>query len=149
MIRKYLMLIIVLVVILFAGCKNSPNNLQNSSKLNVCEDLANALDKSIVDSNNPPGRFIISSFEGIVGGTLTDIMSKGTDRGYNSYTLTFKGIDSHGELYLLTSSNKTLPYQIGQFFQFDLENRNRFSAALSGSFIDNDLDRLIIVKCRN
>ena len=130
----------ILVIIFLVGCTTK---IQPTT----CEELADKLDKTIIDTNNPPGRFIISEFEGIVGGTLTNISNNGLDRGYNSYILTFKGANSEGELYLITSSNSQLPYKIGQFYKFNLSNRNQYSAALSGSFIDNNLDKLILVSC--
>ena len=114
---------------------------------NACERLAKKLDKTIIDTNNPPGRFSIDEYEGIVGGTLTNIKNNGPDHGYNSYILTFRGVHSEGDLYLITSSKLELPYKTGQFYKFDLANINQYSAALSGSFIDNKLDKLIPVSC--
>ena len=118
-----------------------------AQQINSCEKLAKNLDKKIVDTNNPSGRFIISGYTGMVGGTLINIKNNGQDRNSNSYTLTFKGINSEGNLYLITSSNSELPYKIGQFYRFDLKNKNQYSAAVSGSFIDHELDKLTPISC--
>ncbi len=142
--RKSHLVLAILVIIFLSGCTTEIQN--NDVQTNTCEGLTDKLDKAIVDTNNPPGRFIIDGFEGIVGGTLTNVKDSGLDRGYNSYILTFKGSNSEGDLYLITSSNSGLPYKIGRFYRFDLANKSK-SAALSGGFIDNNLDKLISIDC--
>src|SRR3989344_1183927 len=91
-----------------------------AQQINSCEKLAKNLDKKIVDTNNPSGRFIISGYTGMVGGTLINIKNNGQDRNSNSYTLTFKGINSEGNLYLITSSNSELmPLKVSVYeFEF-------------------------------
>ncbi len=142
--RKSYLVLAVLAIIFLSGCTTETKN--NNIQTNTCKELTDRLDKEIVDTNNPPGRFIIEGFEGIVGGTLTNIKNNGLDRGYNSYILTFKGSNSEGELYLITSSKSGLPYKIGQFYKFDLANKSK-TAALNGGFIDNNLDKLTPVDC--
>jgi hypothetical protein len=138
-------IIAVFGILIISGCVKQTET--PDSQLTSCDELAKKLDSTIIDTNNPPGRYIISEFEGIVGGTLMDIKYNGLDRGYNSYLLTFQGISSEGELYLITLSNETLPYKTGQFYKFDLADINKYSAALSGSFIDNNLDKFVPITC--
>jgi hypothetical protein len=147
--------------IMLSGCTNQIADVQtNNDDANgitptqaLCDELAVKLDAQITDTNNPPGRFIISSLGenvGEVGGTLRDIKNNGLDRNYNSYVLTFQGKESNskGELYLLTTSNETLPYIAGKFYSFDLQNINKYSAATSGMFIDNELNKLTQIDCK-
>ncbi len=147
--KKSLIIILFIVVIILVGVASYIllNQQNTNNYLNSCEKLSDRLDENIVDTNNPPGRFSIQGYEGTVGGTLVNIKDNGLDRDYQSYTLAFRGKNAEGELYLITQSSDALPYQIGQFYKFDLSNRNQYSAALSGSFIDNDLNKLVPVAC--
>ena len=106
------------------------------------------LDEKIIDTNNPPGRFVISDFEGIVGGTLIEIsepwyyVPSDEEQGKVTYTMKFKGINEMGDLFLRTSSDTALSYTVGSFYKFDLKNRNQYSMQLSGAFMDSELDAL-------
>jgi len=99
-------------------------------------------------SNNSQGPFIINDFEGIMGGTLIDIsdswyyVSSDRENGKTTYTLTFQGINKTGEIFLRTLSNNTLNYQLGNFYKFDLANKNQYSMQLSGAFIDLEMNAL-------
>lgn len=141
---KFFLLFIIIVI---TGC--SYNNIQNfSSDTELsCNDLAKNLDEKIIDTNNPPGKFIISDFEGVVGGTLIAISNDTFIRGHNGYLLTFRGIEKEGTLSFGTISEDDFPYEIGRFYKFNLANKNQYSAALSGAFIDNDLDKLEEINC--
>lgn len=131
----------LLFVLMFFGCM--PPSIDD----NVCVNLAKALDSVIVDSNNPSGRFIISGFSGVVGGTLVSVDYLDLDRGLSSYELVFRGLGKSGSLYLVSSNNGSIPYVVGSFYSFDLANKNRYSSALSGSFIDHDFDKLTEINC--
>ena len=80
----------------------------------------------------------------MVGGTLIDKEDCQYVDTYKHYEcdLTFEGYDKQGKL-LLTSSTDSLPYQIGQFYRFDLGGycERIFSMAFSGSF-GGDLEPL-------
>ncbi len=138
-------IIAILALIIIGGYiqQTKPN-----SQINACEELAKNLDEKIIDTNNPPGRFIISDFEGIVGGTITKIsepqyfLPSDEEQSKITYTITFKGINKAGDLFLRTSSETTLPYRIGAFYRFDLKNINQYSAQLSGAFMDPELNAL-------
>jgi len=112
---------------------------------NSCERLAKSLDKKINYGQ-------IGGFHGIVGGTLTNVSEAWyfvpTDREQNrtTYTLTFRGIDKEGALYLRTDSNNLFSYEVGKFYKFDLSNR-RMSGYLSGSYFDLNMTELEQVIC--
>ena len=145
--KKIISLLTIFNLVLLAACVSKEPMQQY--QVNICDELANKLDSVIEDTNNPLGNFRITGWEGIVGGTLTNIENKGFSdySGYYEYDLTFKGKGKKGKLYLITKTYQELPYQIGQFYKFDLANRNKYSAALSGSFIDNNADKLTSVSC--
>jgi hypothetical protein len=142
--NNHLMTVLIILAILFGIIGYISLNQKSE---NVCNSLKIKLDEKITDTNNPPGRFVIGGFDGIVGGTLTNIEDNGLDRGYQSYILTFKGKNNEGTLYLMTDPERNLPYKIGEFYQFDLSNKNQYSAALHGSFMDYNLDKLIPINC--
>jgi len=146
----FALLIIVFVwAFYFESCDNCPPLTDGRTTHHYsCQELEEELDKVIIDSNNPPGRFIIIGYEGVVGGTLTGIDSPGFDKysGFYEHFLTFKGKTKEGELLLITKTDQKLPYNIGEFYKFDLANRRKYGY-LSGSFIDNNLNKLIPVIC--
>lgn len=121
--------------------------ITSTFQTNTCEQLAKNLDEKIIDTNNPPGDFIIGDFEGIVGGTIIKISEPSYEenivlRRYLTYTITFIGVNKVGDLFLRTKSETTLPYKVDQFYKFDLKNKNKYSAELSGVFIDTELNAL-------
>jgi hypothetical protein len=140
-------LLLTLIVITGCGYDTSQDNSPNINPELSCEDLAKNLDEKIIDSNNPPGNFRIQGFEGVVGGTLISISNDTFIRDHNGYVLTFRGIEKEGKLSLGTVSEESFPYEIGKFYKFDLANKNQYSAALSGAFIDNNLDKLEEINC--
>ena len=144
--HKYIGIIAVLGIII-SGCAQI-----EAPDTRICEELAIKLDERIVDTNNPPGRFIIDGYEGVVGGTLIEISEPSyyalydENQGIVTYHMTFKGINKKGSLPLRTSSD-TLRYEIGEFYKFDLENINQYSMQLSGAFLDPNQDALERMDC--
>lgn len=108
---------------------------------NNCKKLAQELDAKITNRGSVGGN------TGIVGGKLIKIsqlwyyLPSDEEYGKITYTMTFKGIDNEGYLYLRTLSNTSLPYEIEKFYKFNLNN-TRLSGMLSGVFIDSELDAL-------
>ena len=145
-------IIAILGILVISGCvqqtKTPDTNTVPNTQTNTCEELAKNLDEKIIDTNNPPGRFIISDFEGTVGGTLTKIsepsyyVPSDEEQGKLTYTMTFQGINKMGDLFLRTSSDTALPYKVGAFYKFDLKNKNQYSMQLSGAFMDPELNSL-------
>jgi hypothetical protein len=85
-------IVIIVIVMAWFISGNSINRFFGISNW-YCDELANKLDSVIEDTNNPPGRFIISGWEGVVGGVLTNVENHGYDSwiGMYDYDLTFKG----------------------------------------------------------
>ena len=145
-------IIITILGIFLSGCVQQTKTLDTTpipdTKTDTCEELAKKLDEKIIDTNNPPGRFIIKDFEGIVGGKLIKIsepwyfVPSDEEQNKVTYTMTFKGINKMGDLSLRTSSDLELPYKTGEFYKFDLKNKNQFSMQLSGAFMDPNLNAL-------
>lgn len=142
--------IIILGMVLISGCvqqqtlnckelaKNLDNYIKGDEQIFVefpeCDDW--------LYSGKPPI---------IVGGTLIDISDRRFNIGYEhyEYSLTFQGYNKQGKLNLVTYTSKSLPYQIGQFYKFDLGDycQTILSMALSGSFVDRDLNKLEPMNC--
>lgn len=140
----------LLVLLLFlVGC-NLPTETSQTISQTPCEELAKRLDGNIIDTNNPPGRFIIGDSDesnALVGGKLVEISelrySLDSDKPeIVTYDLAFKGVNKKGILFLRTWANTTLKYKIGEFYQFDLKNINKYSMQLSGTFTDKNQDLL-------
>ncbi len=68
-----------------------------------------------------------------------------------AYDLTFRGSNSYkeGRLFIITYSDKTIPYKIGQFYKFDLSDycKTRNSGTFGGSFLDENLDAFQPLDC--
>ncbi len=127
------------------------NESNNSSDINLtsynitidtnnCEELTKRLDSST-------NHGLIQGFEGIIGGTIIKIsepyyyIPQDEEQGKTTYTLTFNGINEQGKLYLRIYGND-LKYKLGQFYKFDLANKNKHSMQLSGAFIDIEMNAL-------
>ena len=135
--KKVLIFLLLLVIIIsITGCSNE------------CKRLAKKLDNKIVERPNPFGRFMIVGFEGVVGGTLIEINGGEYNDylGYYDYWLVFKGKEKTGVFGLISRSNN-ISYKIGQFYKFDLSSRNKYSARLSGAFIDTNFTKLQPLNC--
>ncbi len=138
--EKIIISIFLFSLLLFTACAiTAPNE---------CETLALKLDSNIMDTNNPPGRLIISGNEGFVAGTLLEVKEYGFDESsnYYAYDLTFAGKNKQGNLYLITNQ-ETITLQIGTFYKFDLANV-RQNGKLAGSFIDENLDKFQAIVCQ-
>lgn len=149
---NYILGLVILSMFFIVGCTQSTDlpsaKKTTTTQTDICEELAQKLDEKIIDTNNPPGRFIINGFDGVVGGKLVKIsepfyyVPSDEENKKVTYNMTLKGINKEGDLFLRTSSGSTLPYEVGKFYKFDLKNRNQYSSQLSGVFMDPNLDAL-------
>lgn len=150
--QKYYWIIWIVAVfgfLVISGCvpqtRTQDISTSPNTQTNTCEKLALDLDDKIIDTDNPTGRFVIGGFEGIVGGTLINVSAPAyyvpsdEEQGKATYTMTFKGINKKGDLFLRTSSDAALPYIVGEFYKFDLKNKDQYSMQLSGVFMDPEL----------
>lgn len=141
-----IVLIGVLAIVFLSACATT----QVSNK---CNDLKNAFDER--SGKGGRGTAIIATTEEcdagnpiIVGGTLLEI-TKGDEGIYGYYyRLNFQGDTETSELYM-NSGEEQLPYQVGTFYKFDLQNRckNRYSMFTSGSFSDPNKTNLQAMSC--
>lgn len=127
------------------------NEINSAESESYCRVLSERFDSRLVDTNNPAGRYIINAqTEGIsiVGAILAQATQNSDYDEYNSYTLKFISLDGNiGELYLITTSKQALPYETGNFYEFDARNIDIYSMHNSGLFIDNELNKLKPVNC--
>jgi hypothetical protein len=125
--------IVVLVLVIIIGFV-----LKDSFGLSECEKLSSNFDS--VD---------LRGSQGIIGGTLTNIIGPKYEESYNlnSYFFSFHGKIKDYDIYVLQGSNSIpLSYEIGKFYKFDL-SKKRISGYLSGSFIDINSTLFIPMEC--
>jgi hypothetical protein len=111
-------------------------------KQSLCDMLATGFDFS----NNDNQLKINNNIE--IGGILLNL-SYGdyeNETKVYSYYLTFKGKENEKSIWLVSNSQKVLPYEIGKFYQINTNNY-RLNGMLNGSFIDDSNDTLIEVDC--
>ncbi len=131
----------IIIVIIAGGIYFGFNN----NKITECDKLALAFDKKVNSVQN-------LGYEGNVGGTLLEVsdpyfyVPEDNEQNKTTYTLTFKGLEKEGKLYLRTYSNKSFSYEVGKFYKIDLSNI-RPNGHLSGSYFDFDMDKLQVINC--
>ena len=149
-------IIFALGLAFIAGCTQvqtppSTNNISGQTKLSECDELAQNFDAKI-----ELDMFQTYCKEGDikpvqVGGTLISIQNGSYSASYDryEYTLTFQGATKQGSI-IIGSKNSSLPYQINQFYKFDLTRKCElmYSAASSGMFADPDLNALDPMNCK-
>jgi len=142
---RILLILMLVGILVISGCSTQEiKNYDQPMNINNCEDISKNFDEKINnifigceqwDSDREPLW---------VGGTLIEINSN-----YDEVRLNFEGFEKQGEIYIKNYGNKTIPYEINQFYRFDLNNvcGGRFSAASSGAFYDPDFTALEIISC--
>ena len=142
--NKICFMLILFGLILLFGCSQE-------TQVDLCNELENKLDEAVIETAHGDSR--IRGREDVVGGTLIDIsepwfyVPTDEEQKKPTYTLTFAGKNKAGNLFLRTSLDIVLPYKINNFYKFDLENINLFSAQLSGAFMDPDANKLQLMDC--
>ncbi|MEK6895131.1 MAG: hypothetical protein AABX48_01285 [Nanoarchaeota archaeon] len=134
----FLFLIIVVGVVFYFY--NYPNSVSQDSE---CVKLAKSFD---IVANEVGNYFYYK--DKIIGGTLIKIDNQGFDDSHRTYNfvLLFKGDSQEKPLFLISGVSDNIPYKEGQFYEFDLKNV-RTSGYNSGSFIDDNFDKLIPISC--
>jgi|GEM_PF-3554841 len=133
-------------------CEFDPCPEVEEFDVNSCEDLSEELDKYLKDGRIRVDFQTCEKDSILVGGILINIENSGFDPSRNDYNweLTFESMNKQGTMYLTTYTDQGLPYVTDQFYKFDLKEicAHLMSSALSGSFVDRELDKLKPLDCQ-
>ena len=133
-------IVVVLIVVVVIGI------YFQTLSISECERLSKSFDKEAADDSLFPE----SRGDSFVGGTLIRVEPQGL--GYSpaedleAYFLYFKGINKEARLILTTTEGNSLPYEVGNFYRFNLDDTRR-SGAHGGEFIDRELHKLTLLLC--
>jgi len=148
---RLLIILILVGVLVIGGCNNQEIEYNNQPiDINNCEYLTKNFDNKIDIILSECENWEYTGKNPIwVGGDLISV-SRVYNSAYGRYehTLTFQGYEKQGGFYINSQSEK-IPYQINQFYRFDLSGvcGGRFSAASSGAFYDSDFTALEPISC--
>lgn len=145
---KKLIFMLLILGLFISGCAPQYENECTEFR----DKLDNYIEGEIISvSSSECDEWIENKEPMMVGGTLIDITEY---PGYDSesmkgYELIFRGINKEGKLYLTTFESNSLNHQIGEFYRFDVRKycKSIYSAVLSGSYSDSNLEELKFMSC--
>jgi hypothetical protein len=147
---KLLVLFLIVLSLFLVSCENLSDDIL------TCDDLAKNLDSLTNENGNLQVNIDEKAQEEgslrkeshIVGGKLIEISVRQKSIGDTTFRyLIFKGLEKEIKLHLYgEEENSIFPYEVGKFYKFDTVNI-RVNGALSGGFIDDNLDKLEEVNC--
>jgi len=141
--QKIILIILILILsISLIACEKK----DRSQDLSLCDQLSINLDKNIETNGliNYPNDKIIGGI--LISASEASIFPLDQDSKKDMRTLSFRGYEKVAILNFKGGKDMVFNYEVGKFYKFNLSNI-RLSGALSGTFLDSDLNKLEEMDC--